>query len=77
MALVVAVACSVKLWYHQRRTHAAPSACCQAKARTIYDILNEPDARGLGWDRITDIYLDTMDAINAVNSQVLLRLTVP
>ena len=24
----------------------------QAKARTIFDILNEPDARGLGWDRL-------------------------
>ena len=60
----------MKLWYHQCRTHIAAPACCQAKARTIYDILNEPDARGLGWDRLKDIYLDTMDAINMVNPQV-------
>ena len=67
----------MQLQHQVCRTHTAASACHQAKARTIYDILNEPDARGLGWDRIKDIYLDTMDAINAVNSQVLLRLTVP
>lgn len=27
-----------------------------AKAMTIFDIINEPDGRGLGWDRITPIY---------------------
>jgi hypothetical protein len=64
--------------YHQcRPTQRLSAAIRQAKARTIYDILNEPDARGLGWDRIKDIYLDTMDAVNAVNSQVQLRLFVP
>lgn len=67
-----------KLRYHQcRPTQRLSAATHQAKARTIYDILNEPDARGLGWDRIKDIYLDTMDAVNAVNSQVHLILAFP
>ncbi len=47
-----------------------------SKARTIYDILNEPDARSLGWSDITPIYLSIMDAIYAINSSALIDFNV-
>ena len=42
-----------------------------AAARTIWDVLNEPDARGLGWSDITPIYFSVMDAISAINPSAL------
>jgi hypothetical protein len=37
----------------------------------IVDIINEPDARGWGWDTVTPKYLAVMDAVHAVNPEVL------
>ncbi|KAG1655305.1 hypothetical protein FOA52_007962 [Chlamydomonas sp. UWO 241] len=42
-----------------------------ARERLIVDVLNEPDARGWGWDRMTQMYLDTMDALYPINPSAL------
>ncbi len=42
-----------------------------AAKRLIVDILNEPDARGWGWNTMTPLYLAVMDAIYPINPQVL------
>lgn len=38
-----------------------------ARDMTMLDILNEPDARGLGWDQISTIYKQVADYVYSVN----------
>lgn len=47
------------------------SASPEARKRLIVDILNEPDARGWGWDVMGPLYLNVMDAVYPVNPDVL------
>lgn len=41
-----------------------------SKAFVMYDILNEPDAQGLGWNFMGKAYLDVMDQGAAINNGV-------
>lgn len=52
----------------------ACAAAPQAAARTIYDILNEPDGRELGWSDLNTIYTSVADAIYAVNPNALFAI---
>lgn len=47
------------------------SAAPEARKRLIVDILNEPDARGWGWDVMGPLYLSVMDAVYPVNPDAL------
>ncbi|KAG1668601.1 hypothetical protein FOA52_001470 [Chlamydomonas sp. UWO 241] len=42
-----------------------------ARERLIVDVLNEPDARGWGWDKMSQMNLDTMDALYPINPSAL------
>jgi hypothetical protein len=38
-----------------------------SKAFVLYDILNEPDSQGLGWDFMTKAYLDVIQEGQNIN----------
>jgi hypothetical protein len=38
-----------------------------SKAFVLYDILNEPDSQGLGWDFMTKAYLDIIQEGQNIN----------